>query len=217
MAGDRAECARLQKALQAKLVDVQGELRVDRERVEAQFDSLLLRQEEEFRGRIAELTTLLVERDGQLRELGRELQAAKSAGECARRDAEERRGEVARVERASLDKERGLLERLNAQELKMVDSDTRLASAEARLKALQGEAARKLADADRDLREKERALVATREVREACCCLWIDKGRGWGSGVREGVDGEGVGVGEGWMGRDGWKSGVRVMEGVGKW
>eukprot|EP00731_Ephydatia_muelleri_P021534 Em0014g125a len=138
VAGDRAECARLQKELQAKLVNVQGELGVDRERMEAQ--------------------------DGQLRELGKELQAAKTAAECARREAEEKREEAGRVERGSLDKERGLLDRLNAQELKVVDSETRLASAEARLKALQGEAARKLADADRDLREKERALVATREA-----------------------------------------------------
>ena len=165
MAGDRAECARLQKELQAKLVNVQGELGVDRERMEAQFDCLLRRQEEELRGRIAELTTSLIERDGQLRELGKELQAAKTAAECARREAEEKREEAGRVERGSLDKERGLLDRLNAQELKVVDSETRLASAEARLKALQGEAARKLADADRDLREKERALVATRKVR----------------------------------------------------
>ena len=164
MAGDRAECARLQKELQAKLVGVQGELGVERERMEAQYDCLLRRQEGELRARVAELTTSLVDREGQVRELGKELQALKTAAECARREAEEKAEEAAKVEQGRRSKERELLEQLGAQGLELVDVKTRLSSSECRAKALQGEAARKLAELDRDLREKDRALMATKEV-----------------------------------------------------
>ena len=164
MAGDRAECARLQKELQAKLVGVQGELGVERERMEAQYDCLLRRQGGELRARVAELTTSLVDREGQVREFRKELQALKTAAECARREAEEKAEEAAKVEQGRRSKERELLEQLGAQGLELVDVKTRLSSSESRAKALQGEAARKLTELDRDLREKDRALMATKEV-----------------------------------------------------
>ena len=164
MAGDRAECARLQKELQARLVEVRGEVGVERERMEAQYDCLLRRQEGELRARVAELTTSLVEKEGLLRELGKELQAAKTAAECVRREAEEKAEEAAKMEQGHRTKERELLEQLSAQGLKVVDLETLLASSESRLKGLQGEAARKLAELDRSLREKDRALTATKEV-----------------------------------------------------
>ena len=123
--------------LQQKLLEVEGELQLQRERMAAELDEALRRRDRELESRVSELSAAVLSREAQVRQLGRELQLARSAEEGSKEDASSRAGEVKRLEKQLREKQWEAEDVMKGREAKIAELEGQLAHTHSSLKTLQ--------------------------------------------------------------------------------
>lgn len=123
--------------LQQKLLEVEGELQTQRERMAAELDEALRRRDRELESRVSELSAAVLSREAQVRQLGRELQLARSAEEGSKEDASSRAGEVKRLEKQLREKQWEAEDVVKERDARIAELEGQLAHTQSSMKTLQ--------------------------------------------------------------------------------
>ena len=125
--------------LQRKLLEVEGELQMQQERMAAELDEALRRRDREHQSKVSELSAVVLSRETQVRQLGRELQLARSAEEGSKEDASSRAGEVARLEKQLREKQWEAEDVVKERDTRIAELEGRLAHTQSSMKTLQSD------------------------------------------------------------------------------
>ena len=118
---------------------------MQRERMAAELDEALRRRDREHQSKVSELSTVVLSCEAQVRQLGRELQLARSAEEGSKEDASSCAGEVARLEKQLREKQWEAEDVVKERDTRIAELEGQLAHTQSSMKTLQSDFERRWA------------------------------------------------------------------------
>ena len=89
----------LQRQLEQRLLEVEGDIQCQRNHISAEFDELSRQREHEHQMKVSELNSQLLSKESQVKQLEREIKIALTARASSEKQAKGKESEVARIER----------------------------------------------------------------------------------------------------------------------
>ena len=117
---------------------------MQRERMAAELDWALRCRDREHQSKVSELSAVVLSREAQVRQLGRELQLARSAEEGSKEDASSRAGEVVRLEKQLREKQWEAEDAVKERDARIAELEGQLAHTQSSMKTLQSDFERRL-------------------------------------------------------------------------
>lgn len=96
---ERTKLEELQRKLEQRLLEVDGEVQCQRDQISAEFDELSRQREHEHQLKVSELNSQLLSRESQVKQLEREVRMAQTARASSDEQAKGKESEVTRMER----------------------------------------------------------------------------------------------------------------------
>ena len=96
---ERSKLEELQRKLEQRLLEVEGDIQCQRDSILAEFDELSRQREHEHQMKVAELNSQLLSRESRVKQLEREIRLAQSARTSSEEQAKDKESEVTRMER----------------------------------------------------------------------------------------------------------------------
>ena len=105
----------------------------------AELDEALRHRDREHQSKVSELSAVVLSREAQVRQLGRELDLARSAEEGSKEDASSRAGEVTRLEKQLREKQWEAEDVVKERDAKIAELEGQLAHTQSSMKTLQSD------------------------------------------------------------------------------
>lgn len=131
MEKERTKLEQLQGRLEQRLLEVEGDIQCQRERISTEYDELSRQREHEHQMKVSELNSQLLSKESQVRQLERELKVAQTARASSEEQTKDRESEVARLERQARELQWKMDDATNLLENRVAELQTQLEQTQA--------------------------------------------------------------------------------------
>ena len=160
MERERNRVEQLQRKLEQRLLEVEGDIQCQRDSISAEFDELSRKRDHEHQLKVTELNSQLLLMENQNKQLERELRVAQCARASSEEQTKDRESEVVRMERELRELQWKMEDTSNSLESRVAELQTQLEQTQTVARShLEDFQKRYIVIADKSLEGKLRAVL----------------------------------------------------------